>query len=87
MTLSEITQGISLTEKENQVLEQLHTDLSCYFGEGFSDIDCKDVSRSLNIDVKTIKGVVGSLVKKGILQTYDTGTGYDVILFVGQDEM
>ena len=87
MTLAEITNGISLTEKETTILSHLYSELSSYFGEEYSDIDCNDVSKSLNMDVKTVKGVVGSLVKKEILNTYDTGTGFDVISFVRQDEM
>ena len=87
MTLTEITNGINLTEKETAILLHLYSELSSYFGEGYSDIDCNDISKSLKIDVKTVKGVVGSLVKKGILDTYDTGTGFDVISFVMQEEM
>ena len=87
MTLTEITTGINLTEKETAILLHLHSELSSYFGEVYSDVDCNDISKSLNIDVNAVKGVVGSLVKKGILDTYDNGTGFDVISFVMQEEM
>lgn len=87
MTLTEITNGIELTEKETVITLHLYSELSSYFGETYSDVDCNDIAKNLKVDVKTVKGVVGSLVKKGILETWDTGTGYDVVSFVKQEEM
>ncbi len=87
MKLTEIISGIQLTEKETIIILHLFAELSPYFGETYSDIDCNDIAESLKMDVRTVKGVVGSLVKKGILLTWDTGTGYDVVFFVKQEEM
>ena len=86
-TLKDITTGINLTTNETVILLYLNTELSSYFGETYSDVDCNDIAKGLKMNVSTVKGVVGSLVKKGILETWDTGTGYDVINFVEQEEM
>jgi hypothetical protein len=79
--------NLKLTEKELTLVVYLNYALRSYFGEDYSDIDCNDIAKDLKWDVKTVKGVVGSLVKKNICGTYDTGTGYDVVHFVGQSDM
>lgn len=75
----------NLTEKESQIFDFLVESLNSYFGEEYSDIDCNDIAKALNIDVKSVKGIVGSLVKKGICGTWGNSTGYDVIYFVNQE--
>ncbi|MNB84034.1 hypothetical protein D3C81_384650 [compost metagenome] len=56
----------TLTEMEAKVMDFLMTD--GYFAEySFSDLTVGDVARRAEIDIKSIKGVVGSLVKKGYL--------------------
>ena len=79
--------NLKLTEKELVLLVYLNNALCSYFGEDHSDVDCNDIAKDLKWDVKTVKGVVGSLVVKGVVGTYDTGTGYDVVNFVGQSDM
>lgn len=79
--------NLKLTEKELVLVVYLNNVLRSYFGEDYSDIDCNDIAKDLKWDVKTVKGVVGSLVVKGVVGTYDTGTGYDVVNFVGQSDM
>ena len=86
MTLSEITSNITLTEKESKVLSYIYDELSGNFGE-LVGIGCTEVANALNVHVKTIKGIVGSLVKKGILTTYETVSGYEVVVFVDQEDM
>lgn len=79
--------NLKLTEKELTLVVYLNNVLRSYFGEDYSDIDCNDIAKDLKWDVNTVKGVVGSLVVKGVVGTYDTGTGYDVVNFVGQSDM
>jgi len=79
---------LNLTEKEIELIKYLNDALKSYFGETHSsDIDCNDISEDLKWKVGSVKGVVGSLVKKKILGTYDTGTGYEVVHFVEQEDM
>lgn len=86
-TLEDLTSGITITEKEAQVLNFLYEALSSWIGgEDYSDVDVEDITEGTKLTKTTVKGVVGSLVKKDILTSYDTGTGYDVILFVNQGD-
>lgn len=78
--------NLKLTEKELALVVYLNHALRSYFGEDHSDIDCNDIAKDLKWDVKTVKGVVGSLVVKGVVGTYDIA-GYDVVNFVGQSDM
>lgn len=45
----------------------------------FSDQDVKDVAGNMGVPIATAKGVLGSLCKKGVVSTQDSGTGYDLI--------
>jgi len=54
---------IGLTELEAQVLQAAAT--QCYDDYASS---AKEISELTNLDIKTVKGVVGSLVKKGKMQ-------------------
>ena len=76
-----------LTDKEIVLLNVINESPDVSFGEEYSALDCNDVAKIVKWDVKTVKGVLGSLVKKNILSTYDTGTGYEVIIFVQQQIM
>lgn len=59
-----MTQLTNLTEMEKQVLTALINSL--YAEAGFSDVDANDLSKATNIPTKMIRGVISSLVKKGI---------------------
>lgn len=85
--VKEIIDNVKLTGNESVIVMLLNHQLKSYFGETFSDIDCNDIAELLKWNVKTVKGVIGSLVKKNICGTYDTGTGYEVVNFVNQAEM
>ncbi|MDF2534197.1 MAG: hypothetical protein K0R18_354 [Bacillales bacterium] len=59
-----------LTEMEAKVMNYLMTD--GYYAEySFSDIEVRDIADQTEIDIKSAKGVVGSLVKKGYLYVSD----------------
>jgi transcription initiation factor IIE alpha subunit len=68
---------IELTELETKTL---NTFVSCLYAEpGFSDVDANDLSEELGISTKIIRGVLGSLVKKGLVTIDNNGQGYDII--------
>ena len=56
---------IKLTQLEAQVLESLINGL--YAEAGFSDVDAKDIAEWINTPIKSVRGALGSLVKKGIV--------------------
>lgn len=60
---------LNLTELEIKVLSDLIDNL--YAEPGFSDHGCTDMARHLKLPINTIKGVVGSLCKKGICYVDD----------------
>jgi len=86
--LEEILESVSLTEKELEMIKALSLRLSGNFGECYSDTDCRDLADILNWDVGVAKGVLGSLVKKGIVEEEELENfPSTVISFVGQDKM
>lgn len=59
----------NLTELEKKMTEWVYTD-GLWNGEWmFSDVTTEDVAKGLDWDVKRVKGVLGSLVKKGYMFT------------------
>lgn len=89
MTFADILNSQSFTELELQVLHALNNGLQSYFGEEYSDMDCTGIAKETNLSVNTVKGVVGSLVKKDVLSTWHikTDAAYDLVLFVDQEQM
>lgn len=68
---------LNVTELESLFLTTLIDNL---FAEPhFSDIDVSDMANYMNQPKATVKGVLGSLVKKGLVFTEDSGTGFDLI--------
>ncbi len=73
MNISEL----NLTELESKTLS---TFIDCLYAEpGYSDVDVKDISECTNIPTKSIRGALGSLVKKGIVTVNPNDSGYDII--------
>jgi predicted transcriptional regulator of viral defense system len=75
-TTNNTIENLNLTELETKVLTTLIDNL--YAEAGFSDVDAKDLSNWTKIDIKSVRGAVGSLVKKGIISIYDNGE-YQII--------
>jgi|TARA_R110002153_G_scaffold95443_1_gene229232 DNA-binding MarR family transcriptional regulator len=71
-TLADITNGINPTKLEVLILNYLNKELSGNFGETYSHIEAQDIADHLKLPVNTIKGGVGSLVKKDLLETWET---------------
>lgn len=63
---------IKVTQKEKKVIDHLIDAL--YAEPHFTDVDCKDLATSTKMSVDTVKGIVGSLVKKQIFCTVETET-------------
>ena len=61
---------INLTELEQTLLTELIGSL--YAEEGFSDVDAKDLAHGTGINIKIVRGALGSLVKKGIVSIEQT---------------
>lgn len=64
--------NLNLTELETKVLQALIDSL--YAEAGFSDVDANDLTEITDIDKKQIRGVLASLVKKGIVHIEETST-------------
>jgi DNA-binding MarR family transcriptional regulator len=69
--------NLNLTELETKVLTAFIDGL--YAEPGFSDVDAKDIANMTKIDIKSVRGVLASLVKKGIIYIYDNEAGYYII--------
>ena len=69
--------NLQLTDKENKVLETLIGSL--YAEPGFSDVDAHDLSRDTGISTRSIRGVLSSLVQKGIITIVGNYAGYQII--------
>ena len=73
MNISEL----NLTELETKTLTSFIGGL--YAEPGFSDVDVNDIAKELKISTKIIRGALGSLVKKCIVQIDTNDSGYDII--------
>ena len=69
MTFQEIISTQNFTELETKVLNACNDKLKMFYGEYFSDLEVMDLAEYTNLGIAVVKGVVGSLVKKGILDT------------------
>jgi hypothetical protein len=68
---------LSLTSLETAALKAIIEGL--YAEPGFSDLDAKDISIYTGISMSSLRGVLSSLVKKGIIQIDDNDAGYQII--------
>jgi predicted transcriptional regulator len=68
---------IELTQLEAQVLKSLINQL--YAEAGFSDVDAADIANDIKVNIKSVRGALGSLVKKGIINIEDNGAGFEII--------
>lgn len=68
--------NLNLTQLEETILTELIDNL---YEIGFSDVDAKDLSKGTNIDIKIIRGVLGSLVKKDIIYIDENSFKYQII--------
>lgn len=76
-TKNNTMENLNLTELETKTLTALIQGL--YAEPGFSDVDAQDLVNMTNIDKKSIRGVLASLVKKDIITIDDNGAGFQII--------
>lgn len=69
--------NLKLAQLEQQVLESLISQL--YAEPGFSDVDYNDISHDIKVDVKSVRGALGSLVRKNIIDIDINDSGYRII--------
>jgi len=69
---------VKITNLERLFIDKLIESL--YAEAGFTDVDVADLAKAIEKSKATTKGVLGSLVKKGLVSTEDSGTGYDLII-------
>jgi DNA-binding MarR family transcriptional regulator len=68
---------LKLTQLEENVLTSL---ISLLYAEaGYSDVDARDIAKDINVDIKSVRGALGSLVKKNIIEIEDNDGGYQLI--------
>ena len=73
----EAIKDLNLTQLESQVLGSLISQL--YAEAGFSDVDAKDIARATKVDIKSVRGALGSLVRKDIIDIDGNDSGYQII--------
>lgn len=78
----------NLTELENKVLNEICQQLATWRDDepGYSCIDGADITRALNLKPKTTSGVIGSLCKKGYIQS-DDGGDFNGIIYACWDKI
>lgn len=76
----------SMTEKEQAVFTVIKETMEVY-GDGFSDVMFEDIVAETGETDATIKGVLGSLVAKGIVDTMDVNGEYNVYYLVDWEEI
>lgn len=70
-TVANIIQDNNLTALETSVVNELSLQLAPWIGcETYSPVEHSDVADALGIKVASVKGAVGSLVKKGVLDVH-----------------
>jgi len=69
--------NLKLAQLEEQVLGSLISQL--YAEAGYSDVDAKDIARDIKVDIKSVRGSLGSLVRKGIIGIDGNDSGYQII--------
>ena len=75
-------ENLNLTQLEQQVLECLIDEL--YAEPGFTDVDAHDIARNTKVDIKSVRGAVGSLVKKDIIWSDKNDSGYVLLCLTEQ---
>ena len=99
LSIPSILSNNDLTTLETQVILELSTQLNDWIGsETYSPVECADVANGTGLTVRSVKGIIGSLTKKGIVSTYEheecrgwdgkiEEKAFQVIYFVDQDLM
>ena len=84
MTYQDLTNGKKLTANEAALFEVIYNEQKHYINEAYSCLGCDELAAMTKQPVSSIKGTVGSLVKKELVVTYDDGYG-DLIYLSAQN--
>jgi len=76
-TLLEQLGALKLTEMETNTMTSL---ISLLYAEaGYSDVDAKDLAKDTGIPINSMRGVLSSLIKKGLIGIDDPGAGFQIV--------
>lgn len=73
----EVIKVLKLAQLEEQVLGSFISQL--YAEAGFSDVDAHDIARDIKVDIKSVRGALGSLVRKNVVGIEANDSGYQII--------
>lgn len=73
-------ENLNLTELENQTLTELFKYIDINEYQNFSNAGVEDLSQFTGIEIKKMRGVLASLIKKGIVSIEDfDGDGTELV--------
>ena len=75
---------LDLTELEKNILKSLLSKLDVY-DLGYSDVDANDIANDINVNINSVKGSLGSLVKKNIVFVSDLGSDIGSIIYLNEN--
>ena len=70
---------LKLTQLEEKVLTSFIRMCPTIAEAGFSDVDAKDIAEDINVNIKSVRGSLGSLVRKEIIDIDGNDSGYQII--------
>lgn len=68
---------VEITPNEKQLIDTLIKLL--YAESGYSDVDVSDLSEHMHRSMPEVKGILSSLVKKSLISTDRTDSGFDLV--------
>jgi predicted transcriptional regulator len=74
---------MNITEKEMKVLQVIKETMDIY-GDGFSDVMVEDIVGETELPVNTVKGLLGTLYKKDLIDMMDVNGEYNVYYLTQQ---
>lgn len=69
--------NVNLTENEHRIILIIKDTMDSY-SDGFSDLMIEDFVDITGWDIRTVKGVLGSLIKKSLVGYMDVNQEYNV---------
>lgn len=74
---------LNVTEQEKAVTDVIYDTMKDY-GDGFSDVMVQDIVAVTGFKVNTVKGLLGSLVAKNLVDYMDVNGEYNVYYLRGE---
>jgi hypothetical protein len=75
---------LDLTELEKNILKSLLSKLDVN-DLGYSDVDANDIANDINVNINSVKGSLGSLVKKNIVFVSDLGSDIGSMIYLNEN--